>query len=93
MIASTKHEGPASKALHRPAHVFFDDGPGKPVGINKVIGRRPIFAAGNSDGDYEMLREVTSGPGPRFVSSSTRPTPIANGPMTASRISASSIRR
>jgi hypothetical protein len=41
---------------------FIDDGPGKPAGINKFIGRRPIFVAGNSDGDYEMLRWVTSGP-------------------------------
>lgn len=40
---------------------FIDDGPGKPVGINKFIGRRPIFVAGNSDGDYEMLRWGTSG--------------------------------
>jgi phosphoglycolate phosphatase-like HAD superfamily hydrolase len=30
---------------------FIDDGPGKPVGINRFIGRRPIFAFGNSDGD------------------------------------------
>lgn len=45
---------------------FIDDGPGKPVGINTFIGRRPIFAAGNSDGDYEMLRWVTAGPGARF---------------------------
>ena len=41
---------------------FIDDGPGKPAGINKFIGRRPIFVAGNSDGDYEMLRWVTGGP-------------------------------
>jgi phosphoserine phosphatase len=40
---------------------FIDDGPGKPVGINRFIGRRPIFVAGNSDGDYEMLRWVTGG--------------------------------
>ncbi|MDE1991100.1 MAG: haloacid dehalogenase-like hydrolase [Rhizobiaceae bacterium] len=40
---------------------FVNDGPGKPVGINKFIGRRPIFVAGNSDGDYEMMRWVTSG--------------------------------
>ena len=33
-----------------------DDGPGKPVAIDKFIGRRPIFAFGNSDGDKEMLR-------------------------------------
>ncbi|QEX16813.1 haloacid dehalogenase [Hypericibacter terrae] len=45
---------------------FIDDGPGKPVGINQFIGRRPIFAAGNSDGDLEMLQWVTGGQGPRF---------------------------
>ncbi|MEI2298144.1 HAD family hydrolase [Ensifer sp. MJa1] len=53
--------------LKREAKIdFIDDGPGKPVGINTFIGRRPIFAAGNSDGDYEMLRWVTTGSGPRF---------------------------
>ncbi|WP_160008467.1 HAD family phosphatase [Rhizobium sp. 18055] len=41
---------------------FVNDGPGKPVGINKFIGRRPVFVAGNSDGDYEMLRWTTEGP-------------------------------
>jgi phosphoglycolate phosphatase-like HAD superfamily hydrolase len=46
---------------------FVDDGPGKPVGINKFIGRRPILAAGNSDGDYEMLRWVMAGQGPHFA--------------------------
>ena len=40
---------------------FIDDGPGKPVGIHQVIGRRPIAAFGNSDGDYEMLRWTTRG--------------------------------
>ncbi len=33
-----------------------DDGAGKPVGINEFIGRRPIAALGNSDGDLEMLQ-------------------------------------
>jgi phosphoglycolate phosphatase-like HAD superfamily hydrolase len=46
---------------------FIDDGPGKPAGINKFIGGRPIFAAGNSDGDEEMLRWVTSRAGPSFA--------------------------
>jgi phosphoserine phosphatase len=50
----------------KPEIDFVNDGPGKPVGINKFIGRRPIFAAGNSDGDYEMLRWVTSGKMPSF---------------------------
>jgi phosphoserine phosphatase len=45
---------------------FMDDGAGKPVGINRFIGRRPIAAFGNSDGDFPMLDWVTSGPGPRF---------------------------
>jgi hypothetical protein len=46
---------------------FVDDGKGKPSGINKFIGRKPIFVAGNSDGDYEMLRWVTAAKGPRFA--------------------------
>lgn len=41
---------------------FIDDKAGKPVGIHKAIGRIPILAFGNSDGDYEMLRYVTSAP-------------------------------
>ena len=43
---------------------FIDDKAGKPVGIHKFIGRRPILAVGNSDGDFEMLEWTTSGPGP-----------------------------
>ena len=46
---------------------FVDDGPGKPVGINRFIGRRPIFAFGNSDGDKEMLEWTAAGDGPRFM--------------------------
>ena len=46
---------------------FVDDGPGKPVGINRFIGRRPIFAFGNSDGDLQMLQWTTSGEGARFA--------------------------
>ncbi|WP_346836572.1 HAD family hydrolase [Microbulbifer sp. SAOS-129_SWC] len=45
---------------------LIDDKAGKPVGIYQHIGRRPVFAAGNSDGDFEMLLWTTSGPGPRF---------------------------
>ena len=40
---------------------FIDDGPGKPVGINLHIGRRPIFAFGNSDGDLQMLQWTAAG--------------------------------
>ncbi|MBL8886573.1 MAG: haloacid dehalogenase-like hydrolase [Phycisphaerales bacterium] len=46
--------------LHKlPAVDFVDDGPGKPVGINQQIGRRPVIAVGNSDGDLEMLQWTT----------------------------------
>lgn len=46
---------------------FVDDGPGKPVGINRFIGRRPIFAFGNSDGDLQMLQWTVAGAGARFA--------------------------
>ncbi|MCE9563666.1 MAG: haloacid dehalogenase-like hydrolase [Planctomycetes bacterium] len=45
---------------------FNDDKAGKPVAINRFIGRRPIMAFGNSDGDFEMLAWTTAGTGPRF---------------------------
>jgi phosphoglycolate phosphatase-like HAD superfamily hydrolase len=45
---------------------FVDDKEGKPVGIEKQIGKRPIAAFGNSDGDFQMLEWTTSGPGPGF---------------------------
>ncbi len=46
---------------------FIDDGPGKPVGIYRHIGRHPILAVGNSDGDLQMLEYTTSGEGPRMA--------------------------
>ncbi len=45
---------------------FLDDKEGKPVGIHKAIGKRPIMAFGNSDGDFQMLEWTTSAPGPRL---------------------------
>jgi phosphoglycolate phosphatase-like HAD superfamily hydrolase len=45
---------------------FIDDGPGKPAGINQHIGRRPVMAFGNSDGDLQMLQWTAAGSGPRF---------------------------
>lgn len=45
---------------------FIDDKAGKPVGIHMHIGRRPIAAFGNSDGDLQMIQWVTAGPGTRF---------------------------
>jgi phosphoserine phosphatase len=46
---------------------FIDDKEGKPVGINSHIGRRPIAAFGNSDGDLQMLQWTTAGDGARFA--------------------------
>lgn len=45
---------------------FIDDKDTKPVAINRFIGQRPILAAGNSDGDFEMLQWTTSGKGKRL---------------------------
>jgi hypothetical protein len=46
---------------------FIDDKAGKPVGINEHIGRRPILAFGNSDGDQQMLQWTAAGSGMRFM--------------------------
>jgi phosphoglycolate phosphatase-like HAD superfamily hydrolase len=53
--------------LKLPAVDFVDDKAGKPVGIQKFIGRRPIFAFGNSDGDHQMLQWTAAGSGARFM--------------------------
>jgi phosphoglycolate phosphatase-like HAD superfamily hydrolase len=53
--------------MKAPKVEFIDDGPGKPVGINRFIGRRPILAFGNSDGDLQMLQWTAAGSGPRFL--------------------------
>jgi phosphoglycolate phosphatase-like HAD superfamily hydrolase len=50
-----------------PKVLFVDDGPGKPEGIDHSIGRRPIFAFGNSNGDKEMLEWTAAGDGLRFM--------------------------
>jgi len=52
--------------LRKPEIAFIDDKAGKPVGIQDHIGRRPIFAFGNSDGDYQMLEWTTAGTGRRL---------------------------
>ena len=46
---------------------FKTEPDGKPVGINRFIGRRPIFALGNSDGDQQMLEWTAAGEGRRFA--------------------------
>ena len=49
-----------------PGILFIDDKAGKPLAIEARIGKRPILAAGNSDGDFEMLEWTTAGAGPRL---------------------------
>jgi phosphoserine phosphatase len=49
-----------------PEIFFIDDKAGKPVGIHRHIGRRPIAAFGNSDGDFQMLEWTTAGDGARL---------------------------
>ncbi len=49
------------RLMKLPKVEFIDDGPGKPVGINRFIGRRPYFAFGNSDGDQQMLEWTAAG--------------------------------
>ena len=56
-------QGGKPSLLRLPEISFIDDKGGKPVGIHKRIGRRPILAFGNSDGDYEMLQYTTMGAG------------------------------
>lgn len=65
-VAYRNDEG-GPRLVKLPELNFIDDKAGKPVGIHQHIGKRPVFAAGNSDGDYEMLQWTTSAPGyPRF---------------------------
>lgn len=51
----------------QPGIAFLDDKDSKPLGIDSRIGKRPIFAAGNSDGDFQMLEYTMAGYGLRFA--------------------------
>jgi phosphoglycolate phosphatase-like HAD superfamily hydrolase len=53
--------------FRQPKIDFVDDGPGKPVNIQKFIGRRPVLAFGNSDGDHQMLQWTAAGDGARLM--------------------------
>jgi len=65
----TKYELRDSKPvlMRLPEMNFIDDKTGKPVGINSHIGRRPIAAFGNSDGDQQMLEWTQAGSGARLM--------------------------
>lgn len=64
----TKYEVRAGQPVlaRLPELDFIDDKEGKPVGIHRHIGRRPLIAFGNSDGDFQMLEWTTAGSGPRL---------------------------
>jgi len=53
--------------VKEPGIDFVDDGPGKPVGIERFIGRHPLAAVGNSDGDLQMLQYTAADPGSPLV--------------------------
>ncbi|SBW02898.1 Nonspecific acid phosphatase [uncultured delta proteobacterium] len=55
------------RIMRLPEVDFIDDREGKPLAIQRVIGRRPLMAFGNSDGDLQMLQWTTAGPGKRFA--------------------------
>lgn len=54
------------QVMKDPGIAFIDDKEGKPIGIARTIGKRPVFVAGNSDGDLQMLQWGSAGSGPSF---------------------------
>jgi phosphoglycolate phosphatase-like HAD superfamily hydrolase len=66
VVATFETASGTPQLIKQPKVEFIDDGPGKPVGINRFIGRRPIAAFGNSDGDLQMLQWTAAGAGARF---------------------------
>jgi phosphoglycolate phosphatase-like HAD superfamily hydrolase len=64
---SVRADGSPAVVSRAPKIEFVDDGPGKPVAIQRVIGRRPLLAFGNSDGDHQMLQWTAAGSGRRLV--------------------------
>jgi hydroxymethylpyrimidine pyrophosphatase-like HAD family hydrolase len=73
-----------------PAVDFIDDKEGKPIAIQKHIGRRPIAAFGNSDDDLQMLQWTAAGAGPIFASTFITPMQSVSLPTTATRTLADS---
>jgi Chaperonin 10 Kd subunit len=68
-VGETKLEVRNGKAVlvKLPKINLVDDKAGKPVGIHRFIGRRPVLAFGNSDGDHQMLQWTAAGDGLRFM--------------------------
>ena len=66
-VARYDFNGGKPLLIKEPKLDFVVDGPGKPVGIYRFIGRRPVLAFGNSDGDQQMLEYTAGGEGARFM--------------------------
>jgi len=66
-IAEYQYNDGKPVIMRMPKLAHNDDGPGKPVSIAAIIGRRPIMAFGNSDGDQQMLQWTAAGEGKRFM--------------------------
>lgn len=66
-VTSYQFKDGKASIVRTPKVAHNDDGPGKPVSIDAVIGRRPILAFGNSDGDLQMLQWTAAGPGKRLM--------------------------
>jgi len=62
-----KYENGNAVIVKLPEIDFIDDKEGKPIGIHKFIGRKPVAAFGNSDGDLQMLEWTASGKGKRLM--------------------------
>jgi phosphoserine phosphatase len=65
MTFEMRPDGPV--IVRQPKVAFIDDKAGKPVGIQRHIGRRPVAAFGNSDGDLQMLEWTAAGDGARLM--------------------------
>jgi phosphoserine phosphatase len=66
IVATLDSTGAKPRLIKQAKVEFIDDGPGKPAGINRFIGRRPIAAFGNSDGDLQMLQWTAARDGASF---------------------------
>lgn len=61
------NDSAGQKVMRKPAIDFIDDKEGKPENINRIIGKKPLIAFGNSDGDLAMMQYTASRQGPFLV--------------------------
>jgi hypothetical protein len=67
IVTRYDHSSGKPVLMREPKTFFVDDGPGKAIGINMFIGKRPYAAFGNSDGDRQMLEWTQAGDGARLM--------------------------